>query len=156
MILISACLLGEKVRYDGQSKPLLDPIIVYWQQQELLFSLCPEVSGGLPIPRAAAEIIPLYKTIQIININGNDVTKAFLKGAEIALNHCQQKKIRMAILTESSPSCGSQKIHNGKFDGQTISGQGITTRLLEKNSIKVFNQHQLPQAFEYYKDLYKP
>jgi len=153
-ILISACLLGEKVRYDGGSMELENAITSNWQKDSLLIPLCPEVSGGLSTPRKPAEIISDNDDlVKIVNIVGIDVTEEFNRGAQRALEVCQQHNIKMAILTESSPSCGSSLIHNGKFDGQKMSGEGITTRLLRQHNIKVFNQFQIEQALEYHQSL---
>jgi len=153
-ILISACLLGEKVRYDGKHLLLEDNIIKQWRKLGVLTSICPEVSGGLTIPRPPAEIQNLpHKSIKVLNILNHDVTDQFLAGAKIALKTCQQQNIRMAILTEGSPSCGSSSVNDGHFSKNKISGEGITTRLLRKNGIKVFNQHQLSQANDFYLQL---
>jgi len=153
-ILISACLLGDKVRYDGDSMQLDNAIIKSWQEGSLLLPLCPEVSGGLPTPRKPAEIISVNNdNIKVVNIENIDVAQEFNRGAQAALELCQQNNIKLAILTESSPSCGSNLIHSGKFDGEKIPGEGITTRRLRKNNIQVFNQFQIEQALEYYQTL---
>jgi len=153
-ILISACLLGEKVRYDGDSMQLDNAIIKSWQKDSLLLPLCPEVSGGLPTPRKPAEIINVNNdNIKVINIENIDVTQEFERGAKKVLELCLQNNIKLAILTESSPSCGSNLIHNGQFNGEKIPGEGVTTRLLRKNNIQVFNQFQIEQALEYYQTL---
>ena len=94
-ILISGCLVGELVRFDGKSKTMTNPIIIDWFNQGRLISVCPEVTGGLPIPRPAAELQP--NGIVITNI-GADVTSAFEKGANIALDLCRKHQIKMAIL----------------------------------------------------------
>ncbi len=155
-ILISACLLGEKVRYDGDSMQLDHVTIKNWQESSLLLPICPEVSGGLSTPRKPAEIMPHNnELVKIVNMENIDVTEEFNRGAQAALEICQQHNIKLAILTESSPSCGSSFIHNGKFDGQKVAGEGITTRLLRKSDIKVFNQFQVEQALEYYQSLTK-
>jgi len=157
-ILISACLLGEKVRYDGNdlSSDLLieHPILKSWLKQNQLISICPEVSGGLPIPRPPAEIQKLDgNLIKIINIKNIDVTNEFSIGAKKALAVCQKNNIKIAILTESSPSCGSSKIYDGRFKNNKIAGEGITTKLLRKNNIKVFSQYQLEEAYDFYQVL---
>lgn len=150
-ILISACLLGEKVRYDAKHLLLEDEIIKQWTKQGVLIPLCPEVAGGLQIPRLPAEIQNIsHQPIKVINIENQDVTRQFSVGAKLALKTCQQRNIQMAILTEGSPSCGSYLINDGSFSKNKIAGEGITTRLLRQNGIKVFNQHQLTQANEFY------
>lgn len=154
-ILISACLLGERVRYDGKDKNLTNTIISDWKNAGLLVPLCPEVSGGLPIPRPAAEIKANNPNLQVINIENVDVTLSFVRGAEKALAICKVKNIVMAILTEGSPSCGSSLINSGNFNNTKISGEGVTTRLLRKNDITVFSHLQVEQAQRYYEEYSK-
>lgn len=140
-ILVSACLMGHCVRYDGGHQKLLSQTIELWHKQQRLVVLCPEVAGGLPTPRPPAEIQTL--TGQVVDIEGNDVSTAFNQGAEMALNICQQHKIRYALLKESSPSCGGKNIYNGDFSGTKIAGSGITAALLKRHGIKVYGEQDL-------------
>lgn len=142
-ILISACLLGNKVRYDGQDKLIEHEYVSCWLKQGRLVSLCPEVAGGLPTPRPAAELHP--DTLVVTDITGADVTNAFTAGAVKALEICRANNIQYAVLTESSPSCGSERVYDGFFSGQKIEGAGVTTRLLTRNGIQVFSQHKLAE-----------
>ena len=142
-VLISACLLGERVRYDAKINKLDSNLIDQWLRQGLLLSVCPEVCGGLPTPRDPAElqVNGLVKTK-----TGKDVSKPFTKGAEKALQLALENNIKVAILTEKSPSCGSFQIYNGQFSGTLIPGEGLTTQLLRANGIKVFNQFELDKV----------
>jgi uncharacterized protein YbbK (DUF523 family) len=140
-ILISACFLGERVRYNGEIKYLTHELLSTWQQQERLVSICPEVISGLAVPRSPAEIHPY--TGQVITTENVDVTKQFEQGAKHALRLCQRNKIRFALLKESSPSCGSSQIYDGTFTEQKILGEGVTTRLLRANGIKVYSEYSL-------------
>lgn len=139
-LLISACLLGQPVRYDGQSKPISEkPWLKQLQAQGRLVIVCPEVVGGLPTPRPAAERVK----DKVITKTGSDVTDAFVKGAEHALQMCQQHNIKYALLKANSPSCGNKQIYDGSFSGRLIDGQGVTARLLTENGIAVFSELQL-------------
>ncbi|MFT6985178.1 MAG: hypothetical protein ACJAT7_000986 [Psychromonas sp.] len=149
-ILISACLLGERVRYDGKINMLNHPLIDSWLTQGWLLSSCPEVCGGLPTPRPAAEI---QKDGSIKTQSGEDLSDPFKKGAEHTLALAVKFNIKVAILTDKSPSCGSSQIYNGRFERSLIDGQGLTTQLLEANGIKVFNQFQLTQVQTYLNSL---
>jgi len=140
-ILVSACLLGDKVRYDGGSQQLVDHSLLRWQLQQRLVKICPEVSGGLPVPRAPAEIDRF--TNRVITRQAIDVTDEFTRGAELALKLCQLHHIRFALLKESSPSCGSTTIYDGSFSNIKINGEGITARLLTSNGIKVFSEKNI-------------
>lgn len=142
-ILISSCLLGERVRYDGKVNKVENHLIKNWLQQGILLPVCPEVCGGLPIPRPAAE---LQDDGSVKTQAGTDVTTAFQKGAEQALALALQYNIKIAVLTEKSPSCGSAQIYNGRFQRTLINGQGLTTQLLRAHGIQVFNQFELDKV----------
>ena len=136
-ILISACLLGTPCRYDGKSSPC--PAIEELRKKYDLIPFCPEVEGGLPTPRLKSEI----HYDRVINEEKKDVTKHFNLGADKALKACQFFGIDIAILKEASPSCGVHKIHNGRFDGKLVDGEGVTTRLLKKNGIAVYSDEEI-------------
>ncbi len=143
-LLVSACLLGEQVRYDGRNAPLTNQTLEALQKQNRIIAFCPEVAGGLTIPRQPAEI--QYPGDCVKTVTDEDVTEAFQTGARLALEICQQYGIRIAILTELSPSCGSSQIYDGSFTRRLTEGAGITTSLLRANGIKVFNQYQIEEA----------
>ena len=153
-ILLSACLMGDPVRYDGQSKALLDSTLDQLLAQDRVIRFCPEVAGGLPVPRAAAEIqagdgpAVIAKLAQVKTQDGTDVSDNFLSGARQALALCRQHNITVAVLTESSPSCGSSQVYDGSFTRKPIPGSGVTAALLRQHGISVFNQHQLGIALK--------
>ena len=150
--LISACLLGYKVRYDGQDcllKELLQHLL-----PDQYVSLCPEVSGGLAIPRPSAEIQSgnghnvLLQQTHVVDINGTDVSDAFIKGAYAALDLAQRFQATHAILKANSLSCGSDLIYDGSFTGTKIQGQGVTAALLQQHGIMVLNEHEFLQQLK--------
>ena len=128
-ILISACLLGDPVRYDGKSKKLQHRKLAALVAQGRVVGFCPEVAGGLPVPRPAAEIqgadgaAVIAGQARIKTDQQTDVTDYFISGAKQALALCQQHGIRIAVLTESSPSCGSKQIYDGSFTRTGIPGR---------------------------------
>ena len=137
--------MGNPVRYNGTDLQLTHPIIETWQHQGRLIPVCPEVSGGMSTPRAAAEIVS-SKPYMVMDSNNNDVTEAFTLGANNTLKLALENNCVIAIMTESSPSCGSSTIYDGSFSGIKKGGAGITTTLLEKNGIRVFSQFQIEEA----------
>ncbi|KKJ77308.1 hypothetical protein WH95_08705 [Kiloniella litopenaei] len=143
-ILVSACLMGKPVRYDGQCASQGTEKLLHLQEQGCLVLLCPEVAGGLPTPRAPAERI----SERIKSQTGDDFTDAFIRGAEKALVMCQDHNIKIAILKENSPSCGSDFIYDGSFTGTKISGSGIVTDLLRANGVSVFSEHTIDLALK--------
>ncbi|MGY0216201.1 DUF523 domain-containing protein [Endozoicomonadaceae bacterium StTr2] len=151
-ILVSSCLLGNKVRYNGKDLRCDNDILQQWLNEGRVIPFCPEVSAGLPTPRAPAEIQHgsgdnvLTHQARVIANTGDDVTAQFIAGAENTLKTCQDNQIRIAILTESSPSCGSTTIYNGQFSGTKVTGTGVTTALLMEHGIRVFSQHSILDA----------
>jgi uncharacterized protein YbbK (DUF523 family) len=141
-ILISACLYGHAVRYDGKAKRLSDEIFEKWQQEGRLIPVCPEVEGGLPVPREPSEITG----DRVVNSQGKDVTSEYIKGAEYALKLADEEQIAFAVMKEGSPACGSNSIYDGSFAGTKIAGEGMAVRLLRQNGYEVFNELQLEQA----------
>jgi len=140
-ILISACFLGERVRYNGIVQRLSSQLLQQWKTQGRLIAICPEVISGLPVPRPPAEIN--QSTKKIMTIESVDVTEHFTQGAHQALLLCKQHNIKFALLKESSPSCGSNTIYDGTFSQKKINGEGMTTALLREHGIQVFCENSM-------------
>lgn len=133
-ILISTCLLGVACKYSGgdNARPAL--IAALQAAGHELVPVCPEVYGGLPTPRPPAERIGA----RVMTAAGADVTAAYRKGAETALQLAKLTGCRVAVLKANSPSCGHGTIYDGTFSGQKIAGNGVTAELLEQNGIRVY------------------
>ncbi len=149
---MSACLLGKRVRYDGGSLSVKDQIIERWISEGRVVSVCPEVEAGMSIPRQPAEIFEgsgnsvLDGEADVVEKGGNIVTDDFIAGASIALELCKRLNIEIAVLAESSPSCGSSFIYDGSFSGNLNPGMGVTAALLRRHGIQVFSQHEIADA----------
>ena len=142
-ILVSACLFGgAPVRYDGKSKEETSELFIQWKQEGRLIPVCPEVFGGLPVPRSDAQ----RQGSRIIARNGRDVTAEYLKGAEEAVRLADDENVICAIMKEKSPSCGSSRIYDGTFTGTLIEGGGLAVQLLRKAGVKVFSEEQLNEV----------
>jgi uncharacterized protein YbbK (DUF523 family) len=139
MKLCSACLLGIKCRFDGQSKP--DPRIIAMSKKEVLIPVCPAQLGGLPTPRKPSE----QRGGKVITELEDDVTTQFKKGAEEVLAIAQLLGIKEAIFKQRSPACGVGKIYDGNFSERVVKGDGITTALLKKNGVSVISDEDLPE-----------
>jgi len=141
-IIISACLLGAGCRYDGKSLHLdrLDELTEKYN----LIPLCPEILGGLGIPRSPAE----RTGDKIIDSAGQDVTGYFYRGAEEALKMARLFNCRYAVLKEKSPSCGYGKIYDGTFSGVLVDGNGVTAELFAKNGIAVIGETQIGRLLD--------
>ena len=141
-ILISACLVGDNVKYDGGNNK--NPLISKLLEKYELVPFCPEVEGGLPTPRHPSE----QRGEQVVNDIDEDVTDEFNKGADLALNICLYLKIKKAILKERSPSCGVHSIYDGTFSHKVIPGSGVTATLLKRKGIEVYNEDEIPMLLE--------
>ncbi|MFK3683666.1 DUF523 domain-containing protein [Pseudomonas sp. NPDC088890] len=150
-VLVSACLLGQPVRYDGRASGHPD-LLQRWQAEGRVVPLCPEVAGGLPTPRPPAEIPGgqgaqvLAGRARVIAVSGEDVSEAFLAGAQLALALVRRHGIRVAVLKSGSPSCGNRLTYDGSFRGVKVPGEGVTTALLRREGVLVFNEMELDQA----------
>lgn len=152
-VLVSACLLGERVRHNGEHKQSHDRILQRWLREGCVAPFCPEVAGGLPVPRPAAEIAEamdgssvLSGTGRVLDVNGRDVSAFFVAGAQQALEYARRESIRIAVLKEGSPSCGTSFIYDGTFTSQRVPGQGVTVALLRQAGIHAFNEFQFEAA----------
>lgn len=150
-VLVSRCLLGHLVRYDGGSHGPFD-LLSRWHAQGRIVALCPEVAGGLPTPRPPAEIPGgqggevLDRLNRVFTVDGEDVSEAFLLGAEAAVELVRRHDIRMAVLKARSPSCGNLENYDGRFNGNRVAGEGVTAAALKRMGVLVFNEDELDRA----------
>ena len=158
-VLVSSCLLGEKVRYHGGDAPCASHILDRWRAEGRVVPVCPETAAGLPVPRPPAEIaggdghVVLERRAFVSDSTGTDVTSLFLQGAQSALNAANSHGARLAVLKDGSPSCGSSYIFDGTFRGQRDQGQGVTAAVLSRAGIRVFNERELEEAARYLETL---
>ncbi|RAY10615.1 DUF523 domain-containing protein [Actinomadura craniellae] len=160
-VLVSACLLGRPVRYDGRGKPSDSAILARWRAEGRLVPVCPELAGGLAVPRSAAELTgPAAEVLdgaaRVRTVTGDDVTEAFTEGAQLALAAALRSGARLAVLKEGSPSCATERVYDGAFSGVMIDGAGVTTELLRRHGVQVFNETQFDLAAEYLHRLESP
>lgn len=134
--IVSACLCGEKTRYDGKSS--LSGKIKKLVDEGRAIMCCPELLGGLKVPRLPCEI----KDGRVINISSDDKTDHFVDGAIRTLKIAQKYGIKKAILKEKSPSCGSSCIYDGTFSKTLIPGEGITAKMLRLHGIEVISDEE--------------
>ena len=142
-VLISRCLLGINCRYDGKNNKI-ENLKEKFPQINFI-DVCPEVDSGMKTPRKPCEI----KNSKVINIDGEDFTKNFKKGGEIALRICNKNKIKLALLKAKSPSCGKDLIYDGNFNKNLIKADGITCQILKENGIIIFSEKELDDFYSY-------
>ena len=144
-ILVSACLFGgEPVRYDGQDREEKSPMFQRWKEEGRLIPVCPEILGGLKVPRPPAQI----RDGRVVTETGEDLTENYRKGAESVLKTALENNVAFAVLKQKSPSCGSRHIYDGTFTGTLKEGRGIAAEVLENAGIKVFGEDELLAAGE--------
>ncbi len=134
IILVSACLLGKKCRYDGNHKKSSE--IIKLADKFELIPFCPESLGGLPIPRPPAEINTgdgasiLDGKSKILDRSGKDVTSNFIEGAKKSLQIAKKYQVKRVFLKSKSPSCGVTTIIK---KGNQIKGSGVAAAILYQN-----------------------
>jgi len=152
MILVSSCLAGLEVRYNGTH--CLDKKIRQLLEENQAISVCPELLGGFSTPREPAEIVGgngddvLNGKAKVVGKSGRDVTELYIQGAYATLRKAQEVEATVVILKEFSPSCGSSMIYNGEFKGKKIVGNGVTTALLKRNGIQVVSEDRSTEYFQ--------
>jgi uncharacterized protein YbbK (DUF523 family) len=145
-ILVSECLYGGRmVRYDGGDKHEEDPVFLKWKQEGRLIPVCPEVFGGLTVPRTDSQ----RRGDRVLMRDGRDVTAEYKAGAEEARRLAQLHDVAFCIMKESSPACGSSTIYDGSFSGRKIPGQGVSTEYLVNAGFRVFSEKELKEAAAY-------
>lgn len=151
--------MGRKVRFDGGAVMQRSKFLDRWAREDRLVEFCPEVEGGLTIPRSPSEICQgngvdvLNRSVAVVTADGRYVTNQFLKGAKAAVNQSKKNKARLAILKENSPSCGCHCIYDGTFSGKKIAGMGVTTAALQMAGVKVFTENEISEAAKFLNDL---
>lgn len=147
-ILVSACLMGKPCRYNGEEKAD-ERVFEFFKNKtegKDYFLVCPEVAGNLPIPRSAGEIENgdsqgvLEGKAKVLGKAGEDYTEAFVKGANTVLKTALDNNVKIALLKERSPSCGSHQVYDGTFSETKLNGMGVCARLLKNNKIRIFSE----------------
>ena len=131
IILISACLLGVRCRYDAGSRP--NRKMLRLAKTVRLMPFCPEQLGGLPTPREQSERLK----DRVVTITGKDVTVNFMRGARQTLLLAKIFNVKKAYVKARSGACGAEEIYDGSFSGNLIPGDGVTSELLRKNGIEI-------------------
>jgi uncharacterized protein YbbK (DUF523 family) len=132
-IFVSACLLGENCKYNGGNN--YNEKVAELVRGHEVVALCPEVAGGLPVPRASAEIVDgVVKTK-----TGQSVDWEFRAGAQKVTEEAVKQKVELAVLQSRSPSCGVNEIYDGSFSGKKMKGQGVFARMLAEQGIRIID-----------------
>ncbi|MBR6652384.1 MAG: DUF523 domain-containing protein, partial [Anaerotignum sp.] len=130
---------GHDCKYNGgnnRSQKVLD----YIEGHEVI-PICPEVAGGLPVPRVPVEL----KDGRAINRNGEDVTDFFRRGVELTMEKLADQNIDLAILQPRSPSCGCKQIYDGSFTKTLINGKGMFAQALSDAGIPLMDGDDVPE-----------
>ena len=143
---VSQCLLGVHCTYKGTSHPL--ELIIKMNEKDEIVPVCPEVLGGLSIPRDPAEI-QSFDPLIVETINHQDVTQEYILGAKKAFDIFVENNIEVALLKYKSPSCGCDGIYDGTFQHHVIDGQGVFAKMCHEHGIKLFHENQIGEFLKY-------
>jgi uncharacterized protein YbbK (DUF523 family) len=138
-IMVSACLLGENCKYNGGNN-YSETVAKYIEGHEVI-PACPEVAGGLPVPRYPCEIVNGVVT----NNRGESKDAEFRSGAQRCLEKALKEKVDLVILQSRSPSCGVHQIYDGTFSGTLKPGKGVFAELLAANGIRMMDVSELTE-----------
>lgn len=136
-LLVSACLLGVQCNHEGghSRRSAVEALSETYR----LVPVCPEVCGGLSTPRPAAERCAAH----VVNVDGDDVTAAYERGAAVAVQLAQATGATRAVLKARSPSCGSSRIYDGTFSRTLRDGEGVTAAALRAAGIDVVSEEDV-------------
>lgn len=143
---VSQCLIGTSCTYSGNHHLIKGLKAMY--EDGMVVVACPEVLGGLSIPRPPAEIIS-QSPLVVCNDQGQDVTKEYLLGAQKALEIFLENDVKVAVLKYRSPSCGSDGVYDGTFSHRLVESDGVFVKLLKEKGIQVFHEKQLDEFLKY-------
>ena len=135
-LLISACLLGSRCKYDGGDNALPEAALAALRERYALVPVCPETAGGLPVPREPCE----RRNGRVVSCSGRDVTAQYEAGAETALALARRFGCRAALLKERSPSCGAGRIYDGAFRHALTVGDGVAAEALRAAGLALFGE----------------
>ena len=136
-LLVSACLLGVKCNHEGghSRRSAVEELSETYR----LVAVCPEVCGGLSTPRPAAE-----RCADVVrNVDGDDVTAAYERGAAVAVQLAYATGATRAVLKARSPSCGSSRIYDGTFSRTLRDGEGVTAAALRAAGVDVVSEEDV-------------
>lgn len=127
---ISACLLGQNVRYDGTAK-LQPHIVAFFADKAELVPVCPESACGLGIPR---ETIRLegdpYTPTLVSTVTRRDITAAMHGWIDGKLKVLRDLGLAGFVFKSRSPSCGYDDTPVWQKDGSALTGQGLFAQAL--------------------------
>ena len=143
-LLISACLLGFRCKYDGGTNSQPAETLAALRERYELIPVCPETAGGLPIPRAPSE----RRDGRVLSREGNDVTGEYEKGARVALALAERFGCRKALLKERSPSCGTGEIYDGTFSHTRVPGDGVAAEALRRAGLTLCGESEIEKLIK--------
>lgn len=136
-VLVSACLMGENCKYNGENK--FNPQIANLLADKDVMRICPEISAGLNSPRPRAEIADGI----VVDENGNNVDAVYRDGVRAALSKIGGRQIDLVILQSRSPTCGVNQVYDGGFSGRLIAGSGLFATALRQQGYNVIDAEDI-------------
>lgn len=136
-ILVSACLLGEKCKYNGGDN--YAPAIVEYVKDHQVIPVCPEMRAGMGCPRIPIEIVNGV----LMDRNGKNVDGPMRKAIRDILNEIKDEDVSCAILKSRSPTCGVRQVYDGTFSGKLISGAGLFAQALKDAGYHVIDSEDI-------------
>jgi uncharacterized protein YbbK (DUF523 family) len=149
-VIASQCLRGVTCGYENEaSDRLLDDALCASLGLNCVAEACPEVLGGLPVPRDRMEIKGgdgfdvLHGNAVVVTRAGKDVTGMMLKGAQETLKIVKEAHVHLMVTRRRSPSCSCNEVFDGTFSRRRRPGVGVTTAYLRENQVETVELEQL-------------
>lgn len=136
-ILVSACLLGEKCKYNGGDNYC--PGVVEYVKDQDVIPVCPEMRAGMGCPRIPIEIANGV----LIDRNGKNVDAPMRAAIREIFAEIQDEEISCAILKSRSPTCGVRQVYDGAFSGTLVSGSGLFAQALKDAGYQVIDSEEI-------------
>jgi uncharacterized protein YbbK (DUF523 family) len=128
---ISACLLGEEVRWNGGHKRAQFLVDAFGPSVEWV-SICPEVEAGFGTPREPMQLTRVDGGVRLLTVTtARDVTPPIEDFIRRRLAELRADDLSGYILKSNSPSCGLERV--AVFDGHGIAtepGRGVFAEAL--------------------------
>lgn len=149
MILVSSCLMGFPCRYNAL---IQERAALYDALSRHAVPVCPEILGGLGVPRPPSEIRGgagaevLLGSARVLNRLGEDVTWQYVLGARRAVSIGLQAGCRIALLKARSPACGAGVVYDGTFSRTLRPGDGVFAALLRAHGFRIYTEDDFEEA----------
>ncbi|MFA6689930.1 MAG: DUF523 domain-containing protein [Sphaerochaetaceae bacterium] len=136
-VLVSACIMGDRCKYNGQSNR--NELAIEYLRDKDVVKICPEMLAGMGIPRPCAEIVEGI----VMDEHGENVDDTYRRAVELALKTIENQPFDLVILQSRSPTCGVNEVYDGSFTGRLVPGSGLFAKALKDAGYRILDVSDL-------------